>query len=316
MGLIESVGIDEALKRTAVKPTASATVRETVERYCGSRSPDTARRYRNEAERHIYPVLGGMEIQSLGAEDVQTWLNGLDLAGKTVTHLHAVLHASLAAAIDRGELTVNPARKSRRGGTGVRLPRRQSGRQHVFLSREEQAQAIAALPEHYRPLGQFLFDSGLRIGEALALTPADICNGKVTVNKSVSRSYTGGDTRPFVVGPTKTESSERTIPVPGLDQLDLSHEYVFVNERGERLHYETFRRSVWRKAMASSGLPPHRRPTIHDCRHTHASRLLDSGIPILAVSRRLGHASISVTLGTYAHVANDADARILAVLAS
>jgi integrase len=41
---------------------------------------------------------------------------------------------------------------------------------------------------------------------------------------------------------------------------------------------------------------------LHDLRHTHASHLLLAGVNVKVVSERLGHASVSFTLDTYAHV--------------
>ena len=51
-------------------------------------------------------------------------------------------------------------------------------------------------------------------------------------------------------------------------------------------------------------------PTIrlHDLRHTHATLLLEAGVPVKVVSERLGHASIQLTLDTYAHVLPSMDA--------
>lgn len=53
-------------------------------------------------------------------------------------------------------------------------------------------------------------------------------------------------------------------------------------------------------------------PTIrlHDLRHTHATLLLQAGVPVKVVSERLGHATVALTLDTYAHVlpAMDLDA--------
>lgn len=40
----------------------------------------------------------------------------------------------------------------------------------------------------------------------------------------------------------------------------------------------------------------------HDLRHTHASLLLAAGVPVLDISRRIGHASAAVTFNVYAHV--------------
>lgn len=40
----------------------------------------------------------------------------------------------------------------------------------------------------------------------------------------------------------------------------------------------------------------------HDLRHTNATMLLSSGVPVKVVSERLGHTNIGITLDTYAHV--------------
>jgi integrase len=48
----------------------------------------------------------------------------------------------------------------------------------------------------------------------------------------------------------------------------------------------------------------------HDLRHTHASTLIADGASIKAVSRRLGHADVSITLRVYSHLMPDDDARL------
>lgn len=42
--------------------------------------------------------------------------------------------------------------------------------------------------------------------------------------------------------------------------------------------------------------------SFHDLRHTHATILLQANVPLKIVSERLGHASITMTANTYAHV--------------
>jgi integrase len=42
--------------------------------------------------------------------------------------------------------------------------------------------------------------------------------------------------------------------------------------------------------------------SLHDLRHAHATYLLQQKMPLKAVSQRLGHADIRVTLGIYTHV--------------
>jgi site-specific recombinase XerD len=52
--------------------------------------------------------------------------------------------------------------------------------------------------------------------------------------------------------------------------------------------------------------------TPHWMRHSHATALLLSGVPVHVVSRRLGHADVQTTLNTYAHVTEDAEMQAVA----
>ncbi len=88
----------------------------------------------------------------------------------------------------------------------------------------------------------------------------------------------------------------------GALHLDLARAdaLVFASEQGTHLHPEhftrTFTRAVKRCAAAGHDVPAVR---LHDLRHCHATLLLAAGIPVKVVSERLGHASATVTLGTY-----------------
>lgn len=103
--LIDALGVTEALERvgrTALQPVAptSPTVAATLERYAASRpSPDTRNKYRIIARRTINPVLGNTPIAELTVDDVQSWLNGLTIAGRSIQQAHMVLNASLSAAM-------------------------------------------------------------------------------------------------------------------------------------------------------------------------------------------------------------------------
>jgi integrase len=89
---------------------------------------------------------------------------------------------------------------------------------------------------------------------------------------------------------------------------------VFCTPEGGLLSPDNLSRD-WRRAIASRGLP---QVMFHSLRHTHASALIDSGMNILSISRRLGHSKPTVTLNTYGHLFQnkdrDAAAAIEAVL--
>ena len=57
--------------------------------------------------------------------------------------------------------------------------------------------------------------------------------------------------------------------------------------------------------MASLGI----KITLHALRHTHASQLIAAGMDVVTISRRLGHASPTITLGVYGHLFSNTDDR-------
>jgi len=59
--------------------------------------------------------------------------------------------------------------------------------------------------------------------------------------------------------------------------------------------------NAFKKVLVKAGLPKSIRP--HDLRHANASFLLRQGVPLLTVSRMLGHSTIATTADTYAHLA-------------
>jgi integrase len=61
---------------------------------------------------------------------------------------------------------------------------------------------------------------------------------------------------------------------------------------------------VWRPLLERAGV---RHVRVHDARHTYASLMLRRGVPVVNVSRQLGHSSIAVTVDLYGHFVPGAD---------
>ncbi len=111
-------------------------------------------------------------------------------------------------------------------------------------------------------------------------------------------------------GATKTYR-RRMVIIPGfLRELLAEHlarevdddpeALVFTSPQGAPLRNSNFRRQVWYKAIADSGLPEGFR--IHDLRHSCASLLIAQGAHPKAIQVHLGHSSISVTMDRYGHL--------------
>jgi integrase len=73
---------------------------------------------------------------------------------------------------------------------------------------------------------------------------------------------------------------------------------MFTTQHGTPINPRNLLRD-YKKLLHTAGLPPIR---FHDLRHTAASILLNQGVPVITVSRRLGHAKASITLDIYGHL--------------
>jgi integrase len=54
--------------------------------------------------------------------------------------------------------------------------------------------------------------------------------------------------------------------------------------------------------------------TLHGLRHTHVSQLIASGLDVLTISRRIGHASPEITLRVYGHLFSNTDSRAAEIM--
>jgi integrase len=320
--MIADYGLDEALAKVGLSEqpqrATGMTVAQCLERFISQRpNSKTRAKYRLAARRHINPTLGNARISQLTSEDIQLWVNAIapKFTGSSLGCVYMPLNAALNEAVARGDISTNPARKA--GPTnpnGVKLPRLAHKRAPIFLTYDEYRLLLKAVPDHYTLLVEFLYESGCRIGEACALTPTkvNLDTGKVTFDCTYSQGEEGG----YVIGLTKSRESSREVAMPSriLERLDLSGEYVFMTPEREIIGPHNFRETYWSRACRDSGLPKHRWPRPHDLRHTHASRLIEAGISLPAIQKRLGHADVMTTLAMYGHPSAGAEDAILAAL--
>jgi integrase len=85
---------------------------------------------------------------------------------------------------------------------------------------------------------------------------------------------------------------------------------LFANLEGEPLQPSNVS-SDWGELAGRIGIPD---VTFHGLRHTHASQLIDAGVDVVTVSKRLGHAKPTVTLAIYAHMFKTDDSKAAAAI--
>lgn len=297
--LMNRVGVARALQlKNIVHTDRSITVTKWVTQHIEHLSGVERRTvldYKAMLRNDITPSIGAISLAQLTREDIVGWLEAMRAAGssgKTISNKHRLLSSALKSALGKGLIPSNPA-------AGVRTPRTER-KEMRFLSREEFAALLAEIPERWQPMVKFLVASGVRLNEATALRPSDVNRAHNTVRVSRARKREPGG---YVLGPTKTTRSDRTINLPSdvVDALDYTHESLFTGTTGKPVNAGSFRAKVWWPANERAKLPTPR-PRIHDLRHTCASWLIQAGIPLPVIQQQLGHESIEITVGTYGHL--------------
>ena len=89
---------------------------------------------------------------------------------------------------------------------------------------------------------------------------------------------------------------------------------MFTSPEGTPLRRHNFSRRVWKPAVTAAELVP--APRFHDLRHTHVALLIAAGVPMKAISERLGHTSIVITMDRYGHLQPDVDDALVRALES
>ena len=137
-------------------------------------------------------------------------------------------------------------------------------------------------------------ETGARLGEVQALTKDDVSSNKITISKAYS-------TASKMVTEPKTKSSIRTVAIP--ERLSALLMRYF--EATKQLDLITVKFNTSRVSLLMQDLvmdaeiaPIH----FHGLRHSHVSYLLHNGVSLEYVSKRVGHANVSVTLQVYAHM--------------
>lgn len=280
--------------------------------------------YRAILDATILPRLGEMPIDSITEDDVRAWVTWLEaqpskrrpgktIAQKTVKNHHGLLSQILTAADARGLRTGNPAR-------GIK-PTRQRRERMIVLSQPEFTTLLHFVPPRGKAIVMWLAGTGMRWGEATALTWGDIDRSGATMLVHIDKAWQKGETAARVLGPPKTDAGERTISVPSELVAEMGppgrgDQLVFRGAQGGPLWPGGFYSRIWRPAVdaanddercAAAGLTPlGKRPRLHDLRHSHASWLIAAGRPLPYIQARLGHEKITTTVDTYGHLLPDA----------
>lgn len=257
---------------------------------------------------HLLPELGQMTPVEVTAERVSELMRrkSEELAPSTVRSIAAVLRGALHFGEKAGEIAPGCA------AAVAASPAARRGEVRV-LSRWEQAalESVLTAGDPARVGVLLALCTGLRVGELCALQWQDISAQArtLTVHRTVQRirSPEPGRSRTVLHFDTpKSASSQRTIPIPSrvaelLEPLRTASECFVLSGTPAVVEPRTMQ-NRFKRYLREAGLED---INFHALRHTFATRWMERGFDVKALSRILGHADVSTTLNIYVHPSMD-----------
>lgn len=278
--------------RTAIAPTLS---------------PSTVRAYESHLRKHVLPKFGDASVHSLDLGALQQFATGLR---KTVSRKTAInILGAIFSILDYAGRTGTRVSKVR--FEDIRFGSETAAPPAAFFTRDLATQIIQEAKEPYKTLFAVDWATGLRSGELLALTTADLD----FLRKTISVTKSADDSTREIRQP-KTPSSSAILPMPSALEATLKHYltqhwkpnekgWLFPNRRGTRPRLrDNVVKYGLKPVLRKLGIPSHD-VGLHAFRHGLATELASTGTPVPTLQQQMRHADVRTTLEIYAHVLPD-----------
>ncbi|MBQ8302281.1 MAG: site-specific integrase [Clostridia bacterium] len=263
------------------------------------------------AENHLIPQFGRRKIGTITESDIQGYImylynegrldNSGGLTVKTIRDVILVLRLALTYAYKEKAIPLL-------NWEMIEYPKELGVKRVVSLSKEEEQNLIQCiyLNLNRKTAGILVaLMTGLRIGELCGLQMKDIClsNNTISVNKTVQRIFDKRKGTTYIhIGPPKTKTSARTIPIPSLlgniikRFLTENPNHFFLTGKSKPTEPRTYRQ-FFARFIKRNGL---KKVKFHEIRHTFAVRAIEiPDFDIKSLSEILGHKNVSFTLNVY-----------------
>lgn len=266
-------------------------------------------------------AFGSLKLRNVEVQNIRDLQNALRKKESTRTTNDRInlLKSIFKTAVEERIITWNPAAPVK---PLKRTEEQARNNIHRALTKKETAAFLKKAEEEnsaYYNLYVFLLNTGLRLGEAGALTIFDVSSKTVRIERTITRTLSGG----YEIGQdTKTAAGKRTVPLSeaALDAwqrqkainamlygTNNAGKPVFRSTRGALIVASSVDSDI-KSICSKAGIE---RFTAHAFRDTFATRCVESGMEVKSLQEILGHTDVSMTLGLYAHGSEDRKAEQL-----
>lgn len=274
-------------------------------------------------DRHIKPNIGEIKLRDLTGSDLQWLYNHLSKKGRvdlkgglsasTIRRIHNIIHQALEQAVAEDIVIKNVSNQ-------VVLMKQTQKEFKPYSADEIKVFLNLIRNEWLYPMIVILIYTGIRRSELLALTWSDVSfdDRTISINKALTQQATADEPSRYKIMPTKSENSNRIIPMAeplvavlserskvlkslklkGGDHNFNKDNFVCVDQHGTLINGNLFTQR-FKAILKKYGLRDIR---VHDLRHSFATEQLKSGTSAESVRDLLGHSNIQTTLNIYRHV--------------
>lgn len=273
---------------------------------------------------NVLPYLSKTKLDKLNAHTLQNWKNKISEADTKIStkqNVYKEFRAMLNFAVKMDYIQSNPLLKVGNFKDAYNLNKPEEKIQ--YYTPDEFKKFISVIPDedfNYFVFFNIAFYTGLRKGENNALDWIALSGNKLTVSRSVTQKIKGKEP---VFTPPKNASSYRTLQIPK-QLLDILNEQKKRQQKNSKKWSSNFLicggakclsdTSISNKNIQYANVAELHHIRIHDFRHTHATLLINEGINIQEIARRLGHTDVNITWKTYAHLYPREEERAIKVL--
>ena len=251
-------------------------------------------RYKSHVRR-FKEFFNDLYIKELTAQSIDHFLNSLcvlQFSTKTIKDQFGIVRQILKYAIIKNYIDTDPSEF-------LSAPKGVAKKERCALTDEAINLIKSDTATEFGKIANFLLYTGLRKGELLALTYADIDynNSRIFINKSVE--YVSNSPR---ITTPKTNNGVRIVPLPNILKplivkgKHLDSDVIF--NHNNQIYKKSYFREHWNMHCKKLGIVA----TPHQLRHTYATMLFEWNISEKDVQTIMGHSDISITHNIYTHL--------------
>lgn len=282
----------------------------------GSTKHNTVRNYKERYKYNIKICMGDMllkDVKPLHCQNVLNQMSMGDYKDSTIKLARITMNVLFDDAVDNGLITKNPVTKS----VKVASDNEETSKRAMSVDEQKRFLEMAKDSSYFNQYS-FVLQTGLRTGELTALKWSDVDFENKVLHIRRTMDFRNNE---WKISTTKTKNGKRDVPLTQKAieiLLNLKkdnrktnvipmeyHDLVFLSKNGKPILNSAYN-MILRRICEKSGIEKF---SMHELRHTFATRCIQAGMTPKTLQGILGHANISTTMDIYVHVTEDSKSR-------